>query len=85
MGIRESLSMTKQEKNELALGMGLFAERKWELTKMSIWTDKQIKENYPELSREDFNIKLINSIEQAEAGIFLCREFLGLNKTGVKK
>jgi hypothetical protein len=76
--------MTKQEKNELALGMGLFAERKSEFMKMSIWTDKQIKENYPELNREDFNIKLINSIEQAEAGIFLCREFLGLNKTGGK-
>lgn len=74
--------MTKTEKNELALAMGLYSERKGKLLKASAWSDQEIKENYPamDLSREEFNIQLIKAIDQAEAGIFLCKEFLGLNK-----
>jgi len=74
--------MTKTEKNELALAMGLYSERRGKLLKASAWSDKEIKENYPEmnLTREEFNVQLITAIDQAEAGIFLCREFLGLNK-----
>ena len=74
--------MTIKEKNELALAMGLYSERRGKLLKASAWSDKEIKENYPamNLSRKDFNIQLVQAIDQAEAGIFLCREFLGLNK-----
>ncbi len=74
--------MTIKEKKELALAMGLCSERRGKLLKASAWSDKEIKENYPamDLTREEFNIQLIEAIEQAEAGIFLCREFLGLNK-----
>ena len=62
--------------------MGLYSERRGKLLKASAWSDKEIKENYPEmnLTREEFNVQLITAIDQAEAGIFLCREFLGLNK-----
>lgn len=74
--------MTIKEKNELALCLGLCSERKMKLLKAATWSDKEIKENYPamNLTREEFNIQLIKSMEAAEAGIFLCREFLGLNK-----
>ena len=74
--------MTIKEKNELALVMGLCSEQRGKLLKASAWSDKEIQENYPtmNLTREEFNIKLIEAIDQAEAGIFLCKEFLGLNK-----
>jgi len=74
--------MTIKEKNELALCLGLCSERKMKLFKAATWSDKEIKENYPamNLTRDEFNFQLIKAIEQAEAGIFLSREFLGLNK-----